>query len=263
LRFLPTSHFWRELFFPILFSVDWHVADDLGFQDFRVLAAYLTVIPAIGIWLAKRQSKDPLVEASVSLPLFAFAAISYFVWLKFFAIYRYIILLEMLAPLLILAAIGLMPTARRVRYMILAGLAFAILVTARTDFLPRAPVEDPYVQVALPPIPRPDRTLVLMTGDAPMGFIAASLPRQIPVLRVDGWLVQPKDGTGLSARMRAEVDRHLRSGGDLYLIADATDMERARTALKGYDLAIRWPECQQFDTNLIGTYQWCPLARRS
>ena len=33
--------------------------------------------------------------------------------------------------------------------------------------------------------------------------------------------------------------------------------------LADYHLAIRWPECQQFDTNLIGTYQWCPLARKS
>ena len=43
----------------------------------------------------------------------------------------------------------------------------------------------------------------------------------------------------------------------------ATDMDRARTALKEYHLAIRWTECQQFDTNLTGTYQWCPLAKLS
>ena len=47
----------------------------------------------------------------------------------------------------------------------------------------------------------------------------------------------------------------------LYLIADAGEMARAHDALADYHLAIRWPECQQFDTNLIGTYQWCPLAR--
>ena len=28
-------------------------------------------------------------------------------------------------------------------------------------------------------------------------------------------------------------------------------------------LAIRWPECQQFDTNLVGTYQWCPLTKKT
>jgi len=96
-----------------------------------------------------------------------------------------------------------------------------------------------------------------------MGFLAPSLPPQIPILRVDGWMVQPKDGTQITRSMKSQVGRHLRQGGDLYLIADSGQMERARQALRDYDLAIRWTECQQFDTNLIGTYQWCPLARRS
>jgi hypothetical protein len=261
MRFIPT-HFWREILLPFLFSIDWHVADDLGFQDIRVLVAYCTVIPAIVIWLLRRESPDPLFDKRVVLPMFAFAAVSYAVWLHFFAIYRYIILLEMMAPTLIVAAVGLFPLPRRSNYLILGALCFAILVTARSDFLERAPVEDPYIQVALPPIPDPDKTMVVMTGDAPMGFIAPSLPHQIPILRVDGWMVQPKDGTLLTKEMRRRVAAHLREGGDLYLIADATDMGRARDALADYGLAIRWTECQQFDTNLVGTYQWCPLAKK-
>jgi hypothetical protein len=262
IRFVPT-HFWRSLLLPLLFSLDWHVADDLGFQDIRVLIGYVTVIAALILWAVRRQNRDPLVANNVALPLFAFAATSYFAWLKFFGIYRYIILLEMLAPLLIVAAVGLFPGTRRSRYLALAALAFAILVTARSDFLERAPLDDPYVQVALPPIPRPDRTMVLMTGDAPMGYIAPSLPHEIPILRIDGWMVQPKDGSRLTQEMKARVAAQLRAGGDLYLIADAADMDRARAALKEYHLAIRWTECQQFDTNLAGPYQWCPLAGSS
>jgi hypothetical protein len=104
--------------------------------------------------------------------------------------------------------------------------------------------------------------MVVMTGDAPMGFIATELPPRIPVLRVDGWMVQPRDGTQITRQMKTRVDRHLKAGGDLYLIADITEMTRARDALADYGLAIRWTECQQFDTNLVGTYQWCPLARK-
>ncbi len=106
--------------------------------------------------------------------------------------------------------------------------------------------------------------MVLMTGDAPMGFIATTLPPQIPVLRIDGWMVQPRDGTVITKRHDAPGRRRsCQDGGDLYLIADAGDMTRAHDALADYHLAIRWPECQQFDTNLIGTYQWCPLAKKS
>ena len=262
LRFVPT-HFWRELFFPVLFSVDWHVADDLGFQDFRVCIAYFVVIAALVLWAVRRQNRDPLVDNRTALILFAFAAVSYFAWLKFFAIYRYIVALEMLSPLLIVSAVGLFPGGRRTRYLMLGALAFAVLVTARSDFLERAPLEDPYIQAALPPIARPDRAIVVMTGDAPMGFIATQLPPQIPVLRIDGWMVQPRDGTKITHDMKAQLGRHIGAGGDVYLIADATDMARARDALADYNLAIRWTECQQFDTNLVGTYQWCPLARKS
>jgi hypothetical protein len=169
----------------------------------------------------------------------------------------------MLAPLLIIAAVGLLPLTRRSRYLTLGALCAACLLVARSDFLERAPVEDPYVQAALPPIPNPGKTMVVMTGDAPLGFIATTLPPQIPVLRIDGWMVQPRDGSGLTKKMMHQVTAHLASGGDLYLIADAGDMGRARGALADYRLAIRWPECQQFDTNLTGTYQWCPLAKKS
>jgi hypothetical protein len=262
LRFVPT-HFWRQLFFPVLFTMDWHVADDLGFQDIRVLLAYLLVIGSGAIWLARRRSRDPLIEIRATAVLFAFTIASYVTWLKVFAIYRYIILYEMLAVLLIIAAVGLMPLARRTRYILLAGLCALCLVTARSDFLERAPVEDPYVQVALPPIPRPDRTMVVMTGDAPMGFIATTLPPQIAVLRIDGWMVQPRDGTKITRDMMHRVSAHLAGGGDLYLIADAGDMSRAHDALADYGLAIRWSECQQFDTNIAGTYQWCPLSKKN
>lgn len=262
LRFVPT-HFWRQILFPILFTIDWHVADDLGFQDIRVMLCYLLVIAAGLVWILKRESRDPLLDKRVTATLFLFSAVAYIQWIRTFAIYRYIILFEMLTPLLLIGAVGLMPVSRRARYLVLAGLAAACLLAARSDFLERAPVEDPYVQVALPPIPRPDRTIVVMTGDAPMGFIATTLPKQIPVLRIDGWMVQPRDGTLITRRMKAQVDAHLKAGGDVYLIADAGDMGRARTALADYGLAVRWPECQQFDTNITGIYQWCPLARKS
>jgi hypothetical protein len=215
------------------------------------------------VWLLRRATHDPLLDKRGTAILFAFSAGAYVTWLHFFAIYRYILLFEMLAPLLLIGAVGLFDTSRRVRGMILTGLCTLSLITARSDFLKRAPVEDPYIETALPPIPDPGHTMVLMTGDAPLGFIAATLPPQIPVLRIDGWMVQPRDETGLTRRMKQRVARHLKAREPLYLIADATDMDRARAALADYGLAIRWPRCQQFDTSLGGLYQWCPLAKRS
>ena len=229
LRFVPTYRpWWQQLFFPVLFSIDWHVADDLGFQDIRVLLAYFAVIAAGLIWILRRQNRDPLAQNSAALILLAFAAASYVVWLRMFSIYRYIVALEMLAPLLIVVAVGLLPGTRRGRYLALGVCCFAILVTARSDFLDHAPLDDPYIQAALPPIAHPDQTMVVMTGDAPMGYIATQLPPQIPVLRIDGWMLQPRDGTLLTRQMKSRVAAHLDAGGALYLLSDATDMARAK-----------------------------------
>jgi len=256
LRFVPT-HFWREVLFPIYFSYDWSIADDIPFKDIRVATAYFAVIVAGIFWLFGKRSKEPLVGPEVSRVLFAFAVVSYLAWLKVFGIYRYILALEMLAPILIVASIGLLPLPRRTQLVALACLFFAALVFTRPDYLERAPLGDPYVDVAVPKIADPRHTMILMTGNEPLGFIVPSLPHEIPILRIDGWMLQPKDGSGLTRIMRKRVAAFR---GDLYLIADTNAMTRAHDALKDYGLAIVWTKCNLFDTNLIGAYQLCPLA---
>lgn len=258
LRFVPT-HFWRQVLFPFYFGADWSVADDLPYRDIRAPIAYAAVIAAALAWAAGKRAREPLVRPETTRLLFAFAAVSYFAWLKIFAIYRYILALEMLSPILIAAAIGLLPIPRRAQLLTLAALFFLALVLTRPDFLDRAPLGDPYVDVALPKIAHPGRTMVLMTGNDPMGFIVPELPPQIPVLRIDGWMLQPKDGSGLTRLMRKRVAQFR---GDLYLMADAGNMIRARHAAADYGLAIDWAKCALFDTNITGAYQFCPLLPR-
>jgi len=242
---------------PLLFSIDWRVADDLPFQDIRVGVAYIFVILALPVWLIGKRPRERLVAPDAAAALFGFAAVSYVAWLSIFAIYRYIVLLEMLAPILIAAAVGLLPMPRRAQLLTLAGLFFAALLLTRADFLERAPLESPYVSIALPKFDEPEHTMVLMTGNSPMGFIVPEMPPQIPVLRIDGWMLQPKDGTLLTREMRARVKAFK---GELYLIADSFDMTRAHDAVLDYDLIIDWPKCVLFDTNLAGEYQLCPLS---
>lgn len=257
LRFIPHS-LEHQLLFPLLFSIDWRVADDLPFSDIRVGVAYVLGIAAIPLWLVSRRRENPLIAPDVAAVLFVFAAVSYAIWLKLFAIYRYIVILEMLAPLLIIAAVGLWPVSPRTR--ILTGAAILLWVQASSKPLEpgRAPATDPYVQASLPPIPHPDRTMILMTGEAPLAYLVPSLPPGIPVLRIDGWLIQPEDGSRLTADTRRRVDAFR---GDLFVIADAGEIARSRDALAAYGLAMNAAECRNIETNLGGPYRFCPLSR--
>jgi len=260
MRFLPT-HFWIAAAFPVLFSINWAVADDIPFRDIRVMLAYITVIGAVIVWLAGRRSKDPLVIPEAALPILAFAGVSYLVWLKLFAIYRYIVLLEMLGPLLVAIAIGLLPIPRRFQLITLAILFLATAAATHVEYIERSPISDPFVQADVPKIAHPEKAMVLLTGNGPLGFIAPSFPRNIALLRIDGWMVQPQDGTRLTRTMKNRVVGHLAHGGDLYVLSDAYDMGRTRDALVGYGLRIDWLNCTVFDTNIIGDYEFCPLFR--
>jgi hypothetical protein len=100
--------------------------------------------------------------------------------------------------------------------------------------------------------------MVLMTGEAPLGYLAPSLPPQIPILRIDGWLIQPQDGSRLTAQTKKRVAAFR---GDMFVIADAGEMPRSRDALAVYGLAIGEPKCRNIVTNLGGPYRFCPLAR--
>jgi len=259
MRFLPTST-WKALAFPILFSIDWRIADDLPYADIRVGIAYLAVIAALAVWLAGRRAKDPLVDPQAARIAFAYAAVSYFFWIKLFAIYRYILQLEMLAPLLIATAVGLLPLARRTQLVAVGALFFLCMLFTRSAHLEGAPLGDPYIEADLPKLADPAHSMVVMTGDAPLGFIAPTLPPQVPVLRIDGWMMQPEDGSYLTQEMKRRVGAHK---GPLFLIADAYDMGRASAAALDYGLAIEWQKCRIFTTNLTGAYEWCPLSRRN
>ena len=89
-----------------------------------------------------------------------------------------------------------------------------------------------------------------------MGYLVPELPREIQVLRIDGWMIQPHDGSKLTAATRARVDAHK---GDLYVIANEYEVGRAGDALADYGLGMRWTECKLFTTNLGGPYRFCPL----
>jgi hypothetical protein len=255
LRFIPRT-FEHQLLFPLLFSFDWRVADDLPFHDIRVGVAYVLVIASAPFLLIARRRENPLVAPEVAAGLIVFAAVSYIAWLRMFAIYRYILLLEMLAPLLIAGVVGLWPVSVRARVLVATLILLWIQGSTKALAPPRAPVTDPYVQVSLPPIRHPDRTMILMTGEAPLGYLVPSLPPEIPVLRMDGWLIQPQDGSHLTAETKRRVQAFR---GDLYVIADAGEIPRSRNALAVYGLAMRDAECRNIETNLAGPYRFCPL----
>jgi len=262
-RFLqPLSN---QIILPILFSLDWRLTDDLPYEDIRIGIAYLALIAAAIGWVAARltgrDKRDLLADPVAVRTVFAFAIGSFVVWVKLFCIYRYILALEMLAPIVIALAIATLPIGRRERFVVTGAAFFLALLFTQPLFSERVSVSDPYVEVLAPKIDNPAKAMVLLTGQEPLGFLVPAFAKELAFVRIDGWMYQPTTKTGLTRMVRDRMAEHAREGGHFYLLTDAAQMTRAHDALEAYNLAIHWQKCRLFDTNISGTYQLCPLGR--
>lgn len=95
-RFLP-KNIVQHLFFPFLFSWDGRTAD-INFTDFRFAIVYTLLLM---LCIKKRFIPSLSKSNSLTRYFFCFFIISYIAWQLYFSIARYLIVLEMLAPIMI------------------------------------------------------------------------------------------------------------------------------------------------------------------
>ncbi len=232
-------------------------ADDIPFRDVKIALAY-AIVPLTLLWarFARRELTQPMRL------LFTVCAVSYAVWLSIFAIYRYVLTLEMLAPLLIALALSLWPLSERRRLGALGAIwMVALLGTGWSAIGASGGVRrDVYVDVTVPPIADPAHTLAVMAGIEPMGYIVPAFPPQIAFLRIDGWLDSPSSHSVFGDRMRARIDAH---DGAIFGVFIEDERERAVAAFAADGLMIAQRDCATIRSNIGEPLLWCALTREA
>jgi hypothetical protein len=257
-QFIPHS-VWRAIAFPFRFVADPRAISDALFPDYKVLIAYgvlLLSVPLIGF---RRAAERPFADADALRILAVFCAVSYVLWLALFAIYRYAVVLEMLAPLVVVAAIGRWPFSARLRGALCLGLAAVALAGTTLSFGDRTRPGSKLVAVAVPAIRSPASTLAILTGLQPVGFLIPSFPPQIGFVRIDGFLTSAAAPSPLRTQALARIAAHQ---GDLFVLYDSGEADRMRTALAAAGLVAREETCRTVTNNLMGSDEWCRVERR-
>jgi len=246
LNFRPAS-LGEYLLFPFLFAADSHHVSESGFRDLRIAALYV-LLPLATAFLVGKKIRTDLVAPSKAKMLFLFAALAYFAWVSVFGIYRYLIPLEMMAPLLMACAIALLPLEKTVRVAAFFVAIVALQLMVKVDLSDRQSWSGRYVQVDVPTVQDPERTMVLMTGHEPMSYVIPYFPRDIPFVRIDSWLVHGSDRTtGLARSMRKRVAAH---AGPLWVLFAPLETQAMLDALRHYDLALRSGTCRPVTSNV-------------
>lgn len=138
-----------KLLFVFEFSFNSQLCGETYFRDFRILSL-VTLIGLVAIARFWRKQPHPFTHYGPTVWLLAAAFVSYAIWVPLFSIYRYLVPLEMLAPLLSVAAIGLLPMGKRTRLGAAISLVVLLAVSTVPGHSQRVPWEEKAVAVNAP-----------------------------------------------------------------------------------------------------------------
>ena len=263
-RFVPKSVA-QALLLPFQLFVDGKVGGEIAFRDARVLGAYIVLLATPFMLMIARAKNEvsnelPAADAFAVRYLTAAMALSYGVWLALFGIYRYIIPLEMLAPLVAVGCMAFWPLSWQRQLSLALGLLGFMIVTVQPGNWGRIPwtAGGKFVDVAAPAIADPAKTLVLMTGFAPTAFVIPAFPAEVAFLRPHSYFIAPEHATRFNAVLHDRIAAH---DGALYLLQATWETWAAEKVLPDLGLRLVPDGCRPLRANLDSELELCALAR--
>lgn len=215
---------WAEaLAWPLLFTVDPDRVSNSPLPQVIWAALYLVGLGRLG-WLLLRRWRRPSSPPVVANPalgfLLVFVPVSFVAWMLVFGIYRYLVVLELLAPLLLW--LGLKPVfPRAARYVVLGCVSVSLL---GWNTWGHAGWGERGFSVQVPELRGPEATTtVALVGGAPMAWMVPFLPGEFAFVSLASNF--PESPAYVARVREMMVDR----GGDNYaIIPAAVDKRVAR-----------------------------------
>jgi len=232
----------EKLVFVYRFSFDSRLAGEIEFRDFRIMAL-MTLMPLVAIsQIGRQRPPRPFTRPGPTGWLLTASVAVYAIWVPMFSIYRYLVPLEMLAPALILSAIGLLPLPGKLRAGAAIGLlGFLVASTAPGDWQ-RVPWENQTVPVAAPAIDHPEQMLTLLSGYEPLSYLLPAFPKAMRFYRIDSNFKLSADPEGGFRRVFREAIRNHQ--GAFASLHSANERNQAVTALAAYGLTLDEASCR-------------------
>lgn len=257
-RWLPRGVL-EWLFYPLVWADQPRRVSELWFLDLRLPLLFLVLL-ALPLWRRRARATLPRPRA-LDFVLLA-VALAYLLWLALFGYYRYLVVLEMLAPLLLVVALLALPWR--------IGLATACAVLVVIGLATRPPrwgrlahYGDHYVEVMLPARAQAANTLVVFGSREPLAFLAPAFPGGTRFVRIVGNVLGPPLPEW--ALDRAVHERLHRHDGPLLLLASDINDTSLQAALRRHRLSVIAETCDRVDSNLFDgdtRPQLCELRTR-
>lgn len=249
-QFLP-GNLLEYLLFPAIFAKDPYYVGEIFWRDLRLPLLYF-LLPAClamsAIFGRKTGDDEPLGNHLASRYLLAMAAVCYVSWLLLFSIYRYIVALEMLAPLLLVVSLGMLPIRLRIRSGLMALVLAVVVISIHPGNWGRTSVWlDRAVSVNLPKIVNPEKLMILMAGFEPYSHVISEFPPEIAFVRVQSNFASPDEQKGINTLIKEKVLGHV---GTYKLLMPSYQLPMGEASLKYFALEVLPPSCQPVEDKL-------------
>ncbi len=231
----PTPRDGRLFMFPFYFAFNPLLVNEILWRDLRVPILYglLLVVPVWYFAKGRVTAADWLAQRIPARFLLLVAGVAYYGWLFSQTIYRYLLPLDMIAPLLVVAAVGLLPIARKTR--VIAATALLLLVTLSIqpgDWGRHDGFEPTLAEIFMPPLG--EKPMLLMAGTDAYAYLLPQLTRDAAYVRIESRGFKADAPTALNKMISARIAAH---DGQIYLFAPKREEQSVLDAARRHGLS--------------------------
>lgn len=262
IEFLPPTLI-EALLLPFLILLDPYRSGEIFFRDLRFPLLYVLLVAA-GLYALRRlPGRHDSAEPRQGFFLLAGIVAAYAVWMRIFGIYRYLVPLEMLAPLAIWLLIDRFPWRQVTRQRVALGCGLLLLVTLYPGNWGRVAWGEDYFGVEVPELAEPKHTMVLLTGREPLAYLIPFFPPAVRFVRIESYFTGPSETpNGFDRRMEELIADHR---GPLYVIYRLGEGKESEKALRAYGLISDPAACEllrpHIEKHLKAPLAFCPVRR--
>jgi hypothetical protein len=263
-QFIPGNPF-EMLIFPLKFALNPKLVGEIDWRDYRIPVLYLLlpICTAVAFVIGRRRD-DSLALSPIQPTRFLlwFGVFGYLFWLFLFSIYRYLVVLEMLAPLLIFLTIGMLPLRRNTKLIATGALLAVLAVSMKPGDWGHVEWSRKFVSALTPTLSNPENTMLLMGGYEPYSHIVPGLQPEMAVVRFQSNFTDPLKGNiGLNVTIRKRIAQHQ---GNFLLALPAWQIpysDHVQVALATFNLRFLAKDCLIYPDNLGNSFAFCPVER--
>jgi hypothetical protein len=244
---------WQQRFFyPFFFIHKNSLVSEIPFRDMRLALCYIAVagLGVFGLFRFFRnrprtgeKQRERQDTGRHLIVLAVFFSISYILWQNQFSVYRYLIVLELLAPsflALVLACLIRKKFQAFLCIVLLNALICAFMIPANFG---RQKFDDNFLKAEIPLLEDLDKSVVIMSGLEGTSFIIPHFPPKTRFVRISSNFHAPGKNHRLDNKIRGMLAQY-DAKHTLVLISEKQDKTAVRKELSFYGVKIDEQACR-------------------